>query len=64
MKIKLNRKQVNFLYVGRYHKHKGTDILIDAISLIPRDSLAGMKFHIFGGGSLEKTIKDKVKKNG
>lgn len=58
----VDKNNINFLFIGRYHKNKGVDILIDAISLISKDRLQNMRFHFFGGGKLEKTIIAKTKK--
>lgn len=59
--IKLYENKANYLYIGRYHPHKGIDILIESINLIPREEIVNMHFHIFGGGELEETIRLKVK---
>ena len=58
--IELDKGRKHFLYIGRYHPNKGTDVLIDAINLIPRDILGNMYFHVFGGGELEEALKQKV----
>lgn len=60
LNIQIDKTKTNFLFIGRYHKNKGIDILIDAINLIPRSLLVNMRFHIFGGGGLESVIKKKV----
>lgn len=58
----IDKAKTNFLFIGRYHKNKGVDILIESINMMPRDLLAQMNFYIFGGGNLENPIKVKVKK--
>lgn len=60
----IDKSKTNFLFIGRYHKNKGVDLLIEAISLIPADFLKGLHFYIFGGGDLEDLLKAKVKKYG
>ena len=37
--ITLDKNKTNFLFIGRYHKNKGADVLIEAIKLIPRELL-------------------------
>ena len=59
-KISIDETKTNFLFIGRYHKHKGIDVLIEAINLIPRELMRKMYFYIFGGGPLEKAIKAKA----
>lgn len=59
-KISIDETKTNFLFIGRYHKHKGIDVLIEAVNLIPRERLRKMYFYIFGGGPLEKVIKERV----
>ncbi len=54
--ISLKPDKINFLFVGRFHPHKGPDLLLQAISLIPEDELAGLYFWIFGDGDLKDTL--------
>jgi len=49
--------KTNFLYIGRYHKNKGIDILIDSIYLLPEEIKKNVRFHIFGKGSLHNSMK-------
>jgi glycosyltransferase involved in cell wall biosynthesis len=59
--ITLNNNKINFLFIGRYHPHKGVDILIDAIHLLPKEISDRCHFHLYGGGQLEKFIKNKIR---
>jgi len=56
--------KTNFMYLGRYHKNKGIDLLIEAITLLSKEEREKSLFHIFGGGPLESKIKKMVKENG
>ena len=45
-------------YLGRWHRNKGTDILLDSLHLLSDEDWAKIKeVRIFGGGPLEKIIK-------
>ena len=58
--VRLSPGKVNFLFIGRFHPHKGPDILLDAISLIPPARLEELHFHIFGDGELRPTLELKL----
>lgn len=60
--ISLDKNKTHFLFIGRYHKNKGPDTLIEAVKLLPRDLLEKTHFHLFGGGGLENSLMDKIKK--
>ncbi len=50
----------NFMFLGRYHTNKGVDLLIEAVNLLSFEDRKKSAFHIFGGGPLEKKIKEMV----
>ena len=50
----------HYLFIGRYHKNKGPDILLEAIRLIDHKVLSGIQFHFFGTGFMERDLKRKV----
>lgn len=50
----------HYLFVGRYHSNKGPDLLIKAISLLPKDIRSKIHCHIFGGGSLINELKQMI----
>ena len=55
----------NFIFVGRYHKNKGVDLLVNAISLLTEEEKTKSLFHIFGmTGPEENNIKKLVIKLG
>lgn len=58
---KFDPTKTNFMFLGRYHTNKGIDLLIDAIRLLSIEEKQKSLFHIFGGGPLDNTIKQKVK---
>jgi len=58
----LRPDKVNFLFIGRFHAHKGPDVLLDAISLIPPACLEELHFHILGDGELRPILEDKLAK--
>jgi glycosyltransferase involved in cell wall biosynthesis len=47
----------HLLFVGRYHKNKGPDILIKAIGEIERSRRRDLRVHLFGTGPLEAHLK-------
>ena len=49
----------NLLFVGRWHPHKGVDLLPRAMRLL-REAGANAHLHIFGGGPLEDKLKAEV----
>lgn len=52
--------KIHYLFIGRYHKHKGPDLLLEAIHLIDSEHLSTMEFHFFGTGPLERELRRKV----
>ena len=56
--VDLDSRQVHFLFIGRWEKVKGVDVLLQALELLEReighDRLAA---HILGGGSLESWMR-------
>jgi len=62
-KIDLAVDKTNFLFIGRFHKNKGPDILLQAIVLLPGEKKKKSKFYIFGDGPMRDFIHDFVKKN-
>jgi glycosyltransferase involved in cell wall biosynthesis len=43
----------HLLFIGRYHKNKGPDLLINAIAEIEENKRKKLKVHLFGAGPLE-----------
>lgn len=58
---KFELTKINFIFLGRYHPHKGIDLLIEAISQLTPEEKERSLFHIFGGGPLESKIRKMVK---
>lgn len=54
--VTLKPGKINFLFVGRFHPHKGPDLLLEAIGLIPAAERAGMHFWMFGDGDLKEAL--------
>jgi glycosyltransferase involved in cell wall biosynthesis len=50
----------HFLFVGRYHIHKGPDLLIKAVSMLPQETREAIRVHMFGLGPMEKELKDMI----
>jgi len=59
----LPKDKKHFLFVGRFHKNKGPDILIEAISKISKDKLNFLHLHMFGLGPMESALKELIVKN-
>jgi glycosyltransferase involved in cell wall biosynthesis len=58
--LTLNPDKSHYLFIGRYHRNKGPDILLEAIHLIERQILSNIQFHFFGIGHLERDLKRRV----
>ena len=50
----------HFLFVGRYHINKGPDLLIKAISLLPRDVRESVRIHMFGLGPMQAQLQSMI----
>lgn len=59
-KVTLDKQQVNFLFIGRWEKIKGIDILIEAMYFLTYEGYKA-NLYIFGGGEMEEYLKRKVK---
>lgn len=66
----LDKTKTNFLFIGRFHRNKGVDILIDAFNLLVHqckdihpisNNWNGVHLNIFGGGLLQRFIENKTK---
>ena len=61
-RISRDEPPYRFLYLGRWHKNKGVDLLLDALHQLSDSDWARIQsFRVFGGGPLEKIVKDSVK---
>jgi len=50
-----------FLYLGRWHRNKGVDLLLDALQQLSDSDWTRIEsFSIFGGGPLDKIVQDSV----
>jgi glycosyltransferase involved in cell wall biosynthesis len=58
--LPFNPEKIHYVFIGRYHRNKGPDILLDAIHLIDRKMLSRIQFHFFGMGPLEEDLKRRV----
>lgn len=47
---------MHFLFVGRYHRNKGPDLLIRAVALLDEAIKRQIRVHIFGTGPLESEL--------
>lgn len=54
----------HFLFVGRYHKNKGPDLLIKAVACLPPDLRESMRVHLFGLGPLEGELRSMIEELG
>ena len=59
-KLPFDPHKIHFLFIGRYHKNKGPDLLLEAIHLIDLEHLSKIQFHFFGMGPLERDLKRRV----
>jgi len=56
VKPNLDKRKKHFLFIGRYHKNKGIDILLQSISILDDEIKKQSHFHIFGGGPIKKEL--------
>jgi glycosyltransferase involved in cell wall biosynthesis len=49
----------HFLYIGRWDRAKGPDVLLEAFSLVRR-SLPDVRLHLFGGGVMEDRLRHRA----
>ena len=54
-KLKVNKKEVNFVYIGTLDFHKGIDLLINAFNEL---KMINFRLHIAGKGPLENMVKE------
>jgi glycosyltransferase involved in cell wall biosynthesis len=59
-KFPFDPHKIHYLFIGRYHKNKGPDLLLEAIHLIDLEHLSKIQFHFFGMGPLERDLKRRV----
>ena len=59
----LDEEKVHFLFVGRWEKPKGIDILLEAVNLLQREEKA-FHLHVIGGGHYEGLVKEKIREYG
>ena len=59
-KLPFDPQKIHYLFIGRYHKNKGPDLLLEAIHLIDLEHLSKIQFHFFGMGPLERDLKRRV----
>jgi len=58
--IALGPDAPHFLYIGRYERNKGPDVLIEAMRLL-LDSGSEAYLHIFGVGSMEPLLRERIR---
>lgn len=62
IKIKENNNDIiHFLFIGRYEKAKGPDILLEAFNLLLKER-KDVKLSVFGGGTLKSYLTNLIKK--
>jgi len=50
----------HLLFVGRYHHHKGPDLLLQALELLDQGTLDRIRVHIHGEGPLKAELRERV----
>ncbi len=56
---RVNASSIDVLYVGRYHRNKGPDVLVDSLRLLKQQ---GRSFHavLHGSGDLEEALRTRI----
>lgn len=64
--VLLNKKEINFVSVGRLHKQKGFDRVIEAIKMLKDNNLLpdNFKYRLYGDGSEKTYLLDKINEYG
>ena len=57
--VELERGPIHALFIGRYEKNKGPDILVEA-AIRALDKGGNLRFHLFGEGALEASLLRRV----
>ncbi len=56
--------RVHFLYVGRYHRNKGPDVLVEAVARLKTSAKEKLMLHMFGVGELKGDLMAAVQRRG
>lgn len=48
----------HLLFVGRYHKNKGPDLLLEALTLLSDEIRRKIRVHLYGFGDMEERLKE------
>jgi len=60
-RISRNEPPYRFLYLGRWHRNKGIDLLLDALQQLSDSDWTRIEsFSIFGGGPLEQRVRNQA----
>lgn len=49
---------VHLIFVGRYHKNKGPDLLLEAVTFLTEETRRRVRIHLFGLGDMEEALKE------
>ncbi|PIU87608.1 MAG: hypothetical protein COS65_33855 [Armatimonadetes bacterium CG06_land_8_20_14_3_00_66_21] len=61
--VALDREAVNLLFIGRWERVKGIDVLVEAMRAV-RARAPGVRLHVVGGGSLEGELRTQIAADG
>ncbi len=64
LRLSGTRHSTHFLFVGRYHRNKGPDLLIKAVACMPQEIRESVRVHMFGLGPMEKELQGMIFKAG
>jgi glycosyltransferase involved in cell wall biosynthesis len=53
----LDQKKKNYLFIGRFHRNKGVDLLLEAIGRLDAGQRSRSHFYLFGGGPQEEFVR-------
>lgn len=49
---------IHLIFVGRYHKNKGPDLLLEAVTFLSPETKNRIRIHLFGLGDMEEQLKE------
>ena len=59
-RAEIDRSKTSFLFIGRFHPHKGPDVLIEAFRIMVQEWTRNVHLYIFGRGEMERSLRERI----